>query len=63
MHSKCESYNMEWIIKWLKFSVSLKATGGCAEEIAFVFYTWQIELQQQICIITIQRPGFPLGAG
>lgn len=28
MHNECESYNMEWIIKWLKFTVSLKAMGG-----------------------------------
>lgn len=45
-------------------SLSLwKLWGGCVEEIALVFYTWQIELQQQICIITIQRPGFLLGVG
>lgn len=34
--------------------------GGGVEEIMLVFYTCQIELQQQICIITIQRPWFIL---
>lgn len=31
MHTECESYNMEEIIKWLKFSVSLKTTGRTEE--------------------------------